>query len=167
MDGIDADLGRTIAPARGWLVNFSELASVATRQASAFARTAEERDLIAQEGLSRAWERQHTFDPARGTAEAWLFGIIRNVAREQRRDERTQESLWSRLRGTNGNEASDERLEVVEAMLRLPDADQELLYLRFWEGRRHRDIAHQLGITEATCRQRLRRAIVELGRTLR
>lgn len=171
MHGVDdatADLhARLLTLVRESDLNFAALSAAARRQASAFARTAEERDSVAQEAIARAWERRGSFDPSRGPADSWLFRLVRNVAREHHRDRRKQESLLSRLRHVISDETSNDRIEVLDALLTLPRDEQELLYLRFWEGRKHREIADYLGITEAACRQRLRRAIVHMGRTLR
>lgn len=168
VDNATADLHAWLLTlVRGSDLNFAVLSAAARRQASAFARTAEERDSIAQEALARAWERRGTFDPSRGPAESWLFGLVRNVAREHHRDRGRQESLLDRLWHVISDESSSDRVEVLDALLALRRDEQELLYLRFWEGRKHREIADHLGITEAACRQRLRRAIVQMGRALR
>ena len=168
MDNATADLhARLLTLVRESDLNFAVLSAAARRQASAFARTAEERDSIAQEAIARAWERRGAFDPSRGPADSWLFGLVRNVAREHQRDRRKQESLLGRLWHMISDDSSSDRVEVLDALLTMPRDEQELLFLRFWEGRKHREIADHLGITEAACRQRLRRAIVHMGRTLR
>jgi len=59
------------------------------------------------------------------------------------------------------------RSDVLDALMELPSEEQQLLYLRFWEDLSHREIAERIRVTEAASRQRLRRAIVQLGRRLR
>lgn len=60
-----------------------------------------------------------------------------------------------------------DRTHVLEAMMDLQPAEQEILFLRYWERPPYREIARRLGLSEAACRQRHRRAIVRLGRRLR
>lgn len=67
-------------------VDFTELTRTAKRQAAMFESSTEGREVIAQEALARAWEKRHSYQPARGPVEAWLFGLVRNVARERYRD---------------------------------------------------------------------------------
>src|SRR3954471_4598664 len=50
-----------------------------TRVAAAFV-TSDAVDDVVQEALLRAWKRSETFDPARGTPQAWLVGITANQA---------------------------------------------------------------------------------------
>lgn len=147
-------------------LNFGQLTVAATRQASLFATSADEREGIAQEAIARAWERRATFDAARGSPEAWMFGLVRNVAREQYRDRRRREALRERLRREEPTGA-DDQIAVHDAITRLAPAEQEVLFLRYWERLSHDEIARQLGITSAACRQRVRRAMVRLGRLLR
>ena len=45
----------------------------------------DERDDIVQEALTRAWAKLAQFDPARGTATAWLLAITADRARRARR----------------------------------------------------------------------------------
>jgi len=147
-------------------VDFTELTRTAKRQAAMFESSTEGREVIAQEALARAWEKRHSYQPARGPVEAWLFGLVRNVARERYRDSRRRHDLWHRLTGVLPS-GSDMRSDVLDALMELPSEEQQLLYLRFWEDLSHREIAERIRVTEAASRQRLRRAIVQLGRRLR
>lgn len=150
----------------GVTLDFTHLARTAKRQAVMFARSTDEQEVIAQEALARAWEKRESYEPERGAAEAWLFGLVRNVARERYRDTRRRRDLWQRLRVRMAGR-SDERLYLLEAVIELPLEEQQLLYLRFWEDLSHREIAIRISVTEVASRQRLRRAIVHLGRQLR
>lgn len=159
--------GSVVVPSPTTELDFADLAIVARRQASVFAGTPDERDSIAQEALTRAWEWRHRFDPSRGLVESWLFGLVRNVAREHYRDRRRWQSLSERLLRVRSAHRPTDRGDVVDAVMHLSPTDQELVYLRYWERRSHREIAGRLGITDAACRQRLRRAVVQIGRQLR
>lgn len=41
-------------------------------------------DDVVQEALVRAWQRWDTYDPARGTAQAWLLALVADKARRAR-----------------------------------------------------------------------------------
>jgi RNA polymerase sigma-70 factor (ECF subfamily) len=43
-----------------------------------------DRDDVVQEALIRAWQRWSTYDPARGSAAAWLLGIVADRCRRHR-----------------------------------------------------------------------------------
>jgi RNA polymerase sigma-70 factor (ECF subfamily) len=43
-----------------------------------------DRDDVVQEALVRAWRRRSTFDPLRGSAQAWLLAIVADRARRTR-----------------------------------------------------------------------------------
>jgi RNA polymerase sigma-70 factor (ECF subfamily) len=60
-------------------------------------------DDLVQEALTRAWQKRAQFDPARGSATAWLLAIVADQARAARR---------SRVR----------RLRVVDEAAEVPDA---------------------------------------------
>ncbi len=44
-----------------------------------------DRDDVVQEALTRAWQKRHTFDAARGSARVWLLAIVADRARRHRR----------------------------------------------------------------------------------
>jgi len=47
-----------------------------------------DRDDIVQDALTRAWQKSHTFDPARGSERVWLLAIVADRARRARRGRR-------------------------------------------------------------------------------
>lgn len=144
--------------------------SIAKRQATAFASTADEREQLASEAAARAWEARHRFDPAKGSLEQWLFGLVRNVARERRREQHRQRGLLTRLRSIAGEVAAAPRGEVVDlhaAFSKLNEREQLVLYLRYWCDLPHEEIAGHLRLSKSASRQIARRALIRLGRTLR
>jgi DNA-directed RNA polymerase specialized sigma24 family protein len=44
-----------------------------------------DRDDVVQEALTRAWQKRHTFDAARGSVRVWLLAIVADRARRHRR----------------------------------------------------------------------------------
>lgn len=144
----------------------------AYQQATLFARTPDTREQIAQEAATRAWEHRRRYDPHRGSPEAWIFGLVRNVAREVARAERRQRSLWQRLLIRQASEhpsrgAVDGAERVREALLDLTENEQLVLFLRYWQDLPYDEIARRTGLSPANCRQLAKRGVTRLGRLLR
>ncbi len=144
---------------------------VARRQAAVFVRDPDERDRLAAEAASRAWEHQRRYDPRRGSLDQWIFGLVRNIAREWRRDRARGESLRGRLLRVPRDAAShmqhtDELADLRSAFGRLAEREQHLIYLRYWCDLPYREIGQRVGLSEAACRQVVRRALIRLGRIL-
>lgn len=117
-----------------------------------------------------AFEHQQSFDPARGTPIAWLYGIAGNVVRRHWRTEKRHLARLAALRQVaepqtdEATSSVDERLDsisrhaaVMDAVAALPDADRELLVLFAWEERSYRQIASVLSVPVGTVRSRLHR----------
>jgi len=115
----------------------------------------------------RAWRARMQFDPARGAAEAWLWAIARNVAKDRyRRLETWAEPIASDLAmeaSLVDDGARAEALAKVNAALaQLAAIDREIVALRFGGGLSHREIGAALGIGDAVAATRLHRAIKRL-----
>jgi RNA polymerase sigma-70 factor (ECF subfamily) len=104
---------------------------------------------------------------------AWLFKIAENVCRERRR------SAWRRSRvetaqdldGMAGFAAApqpshDELAGLADALAELPPNQQRAILLREWQGLSYREIAAQLGLTEAAVETLLFRARRSLAHKL-
>ena len=144
----------------------------AYQQAALFGRTPDAREQIAQEAAARAWEHRRRYDPHRGSPEAWIFGLVRNVAREAVRAERRQRSLWQRLLVRHASErpsrgAVDGAERVREALLDLTENEQLVIFLRYWQDLPYDEIARRTGLSTANCRQLAKRGVTRLGRLLR
>jgi len=79
-----------------------------------------DRDDVVQDALARAWAKRHLFDPARGTAGAWLYAIAADQAGKARRRLR-----WPAGPGTadetggGGDDVATTRVDVQRALARL------------------------------------------------
>lgn len=111
------------------------------------------------------------FDEAKASARTWILRIARNVMRDQwRTDQRRRRAPEESLRDLESDLPSpEERLireeevaQVLAGIATLPEADQELISLRYTSGLEHRDIAQLLGIRETAVRTRLWRALGRL-----
>ena len=128
-------------------------------------------DALANTYLS-VWRRCDTWDPARGSAMAWLSTIARNRAID-------------RLRCTAGKHLTDladagnipdlepdgeERLlrseratQLKHLMDRLTEREQDVLRLAFCEGCTYSELAERVGVPYPTMKSTIRRALVRLS----
>ncbi|MFC7830880.1 RNA polymerase sigma factor [Streptomyces sp. NPDC057375] len=130
-------------------------------------------DLLAELWL-QAYSARRGFDPARGPARAWLFGVARNVlAGHWRRT--SQERASGPHSDIVGDpwQAVDHRLdaaaagpELRRAIGDLPPAERELLLLVAWEELSPTEAAAVTGIPAGTARSRLYRARTRLREAL-
>jgi RNA polymerase sigma factor (sigma-70 family) len=118
--------------------------------------------------FERAYRNRHRFDPGRGSARAWLFGIARNAALDELRRRGRHASLVAEpldladpaaLRAV---EQSERRLMLAGAMENLGARERELVALKFFAGLSNAEIARVLGLSESNAGTRLHRAINKL-----
>ena len=130
--------------------------------------TATAEDLTAETFLVVIRRRQ-TFDDARGSSRAWLFGIASNAVREHLRGERRYLRALARADGEPGEEqahteAVADRLDaeaaiarLVPHLLELSPVDRDILLLTSWAGLGPSEVAEALGLSAAAVRSRLHR----------
>lgn len=106
--------------------------------------------------FERAFDRAETFDPARGTPDAWLMGIARNTVNMHLRAMRRRRWLSLDLLGEPAAEAPgpehvalyNEALdELLAAVTRLSDRERHLIACKFGAEMSHREIARLTGLT--------------------
>lgn len=127
-------------------------------------------DLTAETFLKvvRAAER---FDPARGSAKAWILTVARNVLGDWRRRARLRQyvTLGTMYDLVHEAPSPEERLlreeevgRLLDAVATLGEADRELIGLRYGSGLETAEVAQILGISEGSVRTRLWRALGKL-----
>jgi RNA polymerase sigma-70 factor (ECF subfamily) len=101
------------------------------------------------------------------TARPWLYGIARGVLANRVRTTRRRDRLTRKMSGlANVNEEAAEVIvvrrqhdeEVMSALSKLKDSDQEILMLSTWEDLTAPEIATALDISTSAAEQRLHRA---------
>ncbi len=125
---------------------------------------------LAQEAMLNVWRKADSFDPARGSAEAWIFTIARNVAIDARRRDRGVPPVAFEIEmspepaplGDAVVEAAQvsERLRI--AIRTLPEDQLEVIRQSFFEDRSHGEIAEALHLPLGTVKSRLRLAMARL-----
>jgi RNA polymerase sigma factor (sigma-70 family) len=130
-------------------------------------------DLTA-ETFARAFERRDQYDPARGLAVAWLFGIARHLVIDAARRGRVADESRVRL-GLEPIELDDEQLQHIEACSRvelrsalagLPSEQRDAVIRRVVLDEPYSEIAVDFRCSEQVARKRVSRGLANLRRAL-
>jgi RNA polymerase sigma-70 factor (ECF subfamily) len=129
---------------------------------------------VAQDTFLALWRRPGAYDPARGSLQSFLLGIVRNKAIDLVRKEeslrRTREALTAEMQVRPDSYDSgpdvDERHRVRAALANLSGVQREAIVLAYFGGRTYREVAVELGIPEGTAKTRLRDGLIKLKQTL-
>jgi RNA polymerase sigma-70 factor, ECF subfamily len=137
----------------------------------------DEAEEVVQEAFTIAWRRVDLFDRESGRLIPWLLRITRNRAIDRLRGRRRRllkarrlESFQAFGDGSTPAREPDEAArpgwhvhETVHAALgALPDEQQAVVRLAYFEGLTHSEIAERLGIPLGTVKTRLRLAFDKL-----
>ncbi|MCO8274895.1 RNA polymerase sigma factor [Actinoplanes sp. TRM 88003] len=134
---------------------------------------------VASETFLTAFDRRHSFDPARGEVRPWLYGIASNLAA---RHVRAETRHYKALAEAGGQHPDDQHGQVdavagrvdaaavrgplAAALRRLPEPVRAVLLLVAWAGLSQPEAAAALGIPAGTARSRLHRARQEMRQAL-
>ena len=120
------------------------------------------------------WQKRNQI-PEGGDARPWLFGIARNVVRNQARGARRWNRLSAKALAVSAVAPPDPELQVVrrledrlvgEAAEQLSERDREILTLHAWEDLTVAEIASVLNLSTTATHMRLQRALQRLARAL-
>ena len=134
--------------------------------------SANDADDAAAEVFAVAWRRRDDMPNGPETL-PWLYGVARNVVRDQWRGSRRRRSLIEKASGRrvpgprNPEEVVVEREDyrtVRAALDGLPELDREVLLLSAWEGLTYSEIAVAIGSSLAAVDKRIARAKQKLAR---
>jgi len=131
---------------------------------------------LCQDIFVRVVKSLKKFDESRGALGAWIATIARNVARKRWRRKASRwldfdpELAEETLSGGDDPSGATEAVETIEALDdcigRLPGELQQMIRLRYVEGRTTRGISSAVGMPEATVRLHLDKARDILRRCL-
>jgi RNA polymerase sigma-70 factor (ECF subfamily) len=138
---------------------------------------AEDVTALAFERAFRKWDR---FDPKRGSARGWLFGIARNAAldelRKRKREVPAIEPDGLEARGSVAGTsipveesvvAREQRADLFAALGTLSPADREMVALKFFAGLNNVEVAEATGYSPTNVGTRLSRAMTRLRSELK
>lgn len=124
-------------------------------------------DLTSQTFI-KALEKIQTFDQTRGTFQAWVYQIARNLLIDEYRRRKptdnidNHENLRSEtdLQQDTENQLNKEKLQRILA--ELPEESQELVTMRLWDELSYNEIAAITGKTEGSLKMQFSRIVIKL-----
>jgi RNA polymerase sigma-70 factor (ECF subfamily) len=124
---------------------------------------------VVQACLLRAWQRWSTFDPSRGSARAWLVGILLDRARRHRTRNLRRADPWPDSASDAGTADPLQRLDVEQAVRALAPRQREVVVLHYLADLPVTEVAQLLDISEGAVKAQLfdararLRAVLEVG----
>lgn len=122
----------------------------------------------------QVWQQATRFDPARGTAEAWLIGLLRfraiDIVRRRHREQPGYEPRDSADDTADPFEqlrASSESAALYRCLVTLENQQQRIIRLAFVDGLSHTELAAYLAAPLGTVKSWIRRALLDLKRCLK
>jgi RNA polymerase sigma-70 factor (ECF subfamily) len=127
---------------------------------------------VAQEVMVEVWRSAARFDPARGSATAWVFTIAHRRAVDRVRAEQASTDRLTRYAAATGDTEYDEVAEEVTRRLEhqqvrrcldaLTTLQQQAITLAYYDGRSYREVADLLGAALPTIKTRMRDGLIRL-----
>jgi RNA polymerase sigma-70 factor (ECF subfamily) len=117
--------------------------------------------------FERAYRKRARFDAERGSARAWLFGIARNAALDELRRRGRQAELGTdpvdaASQPDRGDQRSELRLLLDDALGKLEARERELIALKFFAGLSNAEIGRVIGTSASNAGTRLHRTMDKL-----
>lgn len=131
---------------------------------------------VAQEVLLEVWRLAARFDPARGSASAWIMTMAHRRAVDRVRSEQSSRDRDHRVAVRDDRPAFDvvseevetrlEHQQVRHALAELTDLQRQAVELAYYGGHTYREVAELLGAPLGTVKTRLRDGLIRLRDTL-
>jgi RNA polymerase sigma factor (sigma-70 family) len=172
----DADLiERSLNDPETFAVLFDRHAPLLHRYVARRLGPIEAEDVVADTFLA-AFQRRRDYDRGRPDARPWLYGIASNLIGKRRRAETNLYRAYIRS-GVHPAEIAGRQVEdgintlavnrpLARALLKLSQADRDVLLLLAWAELSYQEIARALAIPLGTVASRLNRARLQIRRTL-
>ena len=135
--------------------------------------SSEEAEDVVQEVFIKAFRKAATFQPERGSVEAWLHGITVNQCNSGHRKNCPTTPLDGIVLKATDPDAllkvviEEERQEVWQALKSLDEGFRLVLVLRYYEELSYEEIAARAGIPLGTVRSRISRGLNHLRKVIK
>ena len=147
-------------------------------------RSRESAEDVLHDVFLEVWRRAHTYDRTRASVRGWLFLMMRCRALDRRKSAAVarstsldatgldavaaKSSITSGSPNVSGDAAQNavDHKRAVAALARLPEAQQAVLVLGYFEGLSSSEIASELGVPIGTVKSRVAAAMRALRETL-
>ncbi|WP_415888547.1 sigma-70 family RNA polymerase sigma factor [Neptuniibacter sp. SY11_33] len=126
--------------------------------------TAEE---LMQETMASVWRKAHMYQKSKAAASTWIFTLARNQSIDWMRKQKYPEYSLDEWH-EEADESQDTCADVVmsarmqASIDKLPELQAQAIYMSFYEGRSHSEIADRLGIPLGSVKSRIRLASEKL-----
>ena len=126
--------------------------------------TAEE---LMQETMASVWRKSHMYQKSKAAASTWIFTLARNQSIDWMRKQKYPEYSLDEWH-EEADESQDTCADVVlsarmqASIDKLPELQAQAIYMSFYEGRSHSEIADRLGIPLGSVKSRIRLASEKL-----
>lgn len=123
---------------------------------------------VTSDVFTRAMRSTHTYDPAKGSARAWLTGIARHAVADFWRRRRPEDPMASLPEGAAADDPADTslRLDAIAgvrgALGALSERELEAVALRFGAELSSFEVGTQLGVSPTAARMLVHRAVTKL-----
>ena len=130
---------------------------------------------VTQQVFVAAWRSRHTLTPSPAALPAWLVGIARHKVADVRAARAREANRIAAVVSLpvphddalqSADEDVAERLVVRQAVEDLPDPRRTIMFLAFWEGHSHAEIAEKVGLPLGTVKSHVRRGLMKLHQQL-
>ncbi len=135
-------------------------------------RTRSEAEDLLQEVFLQVWRQAGSYIQERGSVEAWLITITRSRGIDKLRSIRRRDKGFVPVEGPSGAESelkleggqaeSEAKLMVQGPLARLPEAQQKVLEMAYFDGLTQTEIAARLGEPLGTVKTRMRDGLERL-----
>lgn len=114
---------------------------------------------VAQDVFLKLWHKVETYDPAKGRFVTWLLTITRHTAIDRVRRRRQQTLPLEEWDAPHDNALDN---DLADALRTLNDEQRQAIYLAYFQGLSHTQIAEQLGRPLGTVKTHLRQGMDQL-----
>jgi RNA polymerase sigma-70 factor (ECF subfamily) len=130
---------------------------------------------VAQEALLEVWRTAPRFDPARGSASAWVLALAHRRAVDQGRFENASSRRLRRAASPAGPDSGTmaevvdvtlDRVRVLRCLDALTELQRESIKLAYYRGYSGPQVAALLGVTPGTVPTRIRDGLIRMRDSL-